>query len=127
MEETKFWTKGKIIFLSVILALILIIVCSVLMFKSSMKKKYIEFENQLTLNAENYLSIEGITLKSGEWRKINIKDILKQGLAPNELSSKCTGYVLAEASTKTTTINYKTYIKCGKAYESSTFGGRIRH
>lgn len=119
MEETKFWTKGKIILFSVLGAIIIIIICSVLIYNASMKKKYIEFENQITLNAENYLSIEGITLQSGEWRKIDIKDILKQKLVINEISDKCEGYVLAEASKKTLTVNYKTYLKCGKSYESS--------
>lgn len=119
MEETKFWTKGKIIFLCVIFAIILLIVGIVLIHKSSLKKQYVEFENQLTLNAVNYLQLEGITLKSGEWRKIDIQKIVKKGLVTNKLASNCTGYVLAQAQTKTKAVNYKTYLKCGNAYEST--------
>lgn len=119
MEETKFWTKGKIIFLCVVFVIILIIICAIFIHKSSVKKQYVEFENQLTLNAVNYLDLEGITLKSGEWRKIDIQKIVKKRLVTNKLAKNCTGYVLAQAETKTKAVNYKTYLKCGNAYEST--------
>lgn len=119
MEETKFWTKGKIIFLCVIFVIILIIIGAIFIHKSSVKKQYVEFENQLTLNAVNYLDLEGITLKSGEWRKIDIQKIVKKRLVTNKLAKNCTGYVLAQADTKTKSVNYKTYLKCGNAYEST--------
>lgn len=119
MEETKFWTKGKIIFLCVMFVIILIIIGAIFIHKSSVKKQYVEFENQLTLNAVNYLDLEGITLKSGEWRKIDIQKIVKKRLVTNKLAKNCTGYVLAQAETKTKAVNYKTYLKCGNAYEST--------
>lgn len=119
MEETKFWTKGKIIFLCVVFVIILIIIGAIFIHKSSLKKQYVEFENQLTLNAVNYLDLEGITLKSGEWRKIDIQKIVKKRLVTNKLAKNCTGYVLAQADTKTKSVNYKTYLKCGNAYEST--------
>lgn len=119
MEETKFWTKGKIIFLCVVFVIILIIIGAIFIHKSSVKKQYVEFENQLTLNAVNYLDLEGITLKSGEWRKIDIQKIVKKRLVTNKLAKNCTGYVLAQAETKTKAVNYKTYLKCGNAYEST--------
>lgn len=119
MEETKFWTKGKIIFLCVVFVIILIIIGAIFIHKSSLKKQYVEFENQLTLNAVNYLDLEGITLKSGEWRKIDIQKIVKKRLVTNKLAKNCTGYVLAQAETKTKAVNYKTYLKCGNAYEST--------
>lgn len=119
MEETKFWTKGKIIFLCVVFVIILIIIGAIFIHKSSLKKQYVEFENQLTLNAVNYLDLEGITLKSGEWRKIDIQKIVKKRLVTNKLAKNCTGYVLAQAETKTKVVNYKTYLKCGNAYEST--------
>lgn len=119
MEETKFWTKGKIIFLCVMFVIILIIIGAIFIHKSSVKKQYVEFENQLTLNAVNYLDLEGITLKSGEWRKIDIQKIVKKRLVTNKLAKNCTGYVLAQADTKTKSVNYKTYLKCGNAYEST--------
>lgn len=119
MEETKFWTKGKIIFLCVVFVIILIIICAIFIHKSSVKKQYVEFENQLTLNAVNYLDLEGITLKSGEWRKIDIQKIVKKRLVTNKLAKNCTGYVLAQAETKTKAVNYKTYLKCGNVYEST--------
>lgn len=119
MEETKFWTKGKIIFLCVVFVIILIIIGAIFIHKSSVKKQYVEFENQLTLNAVNYLDLEGITLKSGEWRKIDIQKIVKKRLVTNKLAKNCTGYVLAQADTKTKSVNYKTYLKCGNAYEST--------
>lgn len=119
MEETKFWTKGKIIFLCVMFVIILIIIGAIFIHKSSVKKQYVEFENQLTLNAVNYLDLEGITLKSGEWRKIDIQKIVKKRLVTNKLAKNCTGYVLVQADTKTKSVNYKTYLKCGNAYEST--------
>lgn len=119
MEETKFWTKGKIIFLCVVFVIILIIIGAIFIHKSSVKKQYVEFENQLTLNAVNYLDLEGITLKSGEWRKIDIQKIVKKRLVTNKLAKNCTGYVLAQAETKTKAVNYKTYLKCGNVYEST--------
>lgn len=119
MEETKFWTKGKIIFLCIVFVIILIIIGAIFIHKSSVKKQYVEFENQLTLNAVNYLDLEGITLKSGEWRKIDIQKIVKKRLVTNKLAKNCTGYVLAQAETKTKAVNYKTYLKCGNAYEST--------
>lgn len=122
MEEVKFWTKGKLIFLGVILGIIAIITVSIILYKSNIKKKYIELENQFNYAAPNYLLKEQITLKKDQWRKIDIKDILKQKLVINNLASNCKGYVLAKASKSGSSTNYNTYLSCKNKYKTENYG-----
>lgn len=122
MEEVKFWTKGKLIFLGIFVAVIAIIVASILLHRNIVKKKYIELENQFTYAASNYLLKEQITLKKGQWRKINIKEILKQKLVINDLASGCKGYVLAQANKSGSSTNYNTFLSCGNKYKTEDYG-----
>ncbi len=80
MEEVKFWTKGKLIFLCVILGIIAIITVSIILYKANIKKKYIELENQFTYAAPNYLLKEQITLKKNMKLKtmVQIRYLKKQ-------------------------------------------------
>lgn len=121
MEEVKFWTKGKIIALSVFLGIIAVIVGIIFLHRYSLKKEYIELQNQFTYAAPNYLLKEQITLEKGQWRKINIKDILSQKLVISDLASSCKGYVLANAKTSST-INYNTYLDCNNIYKTEDYG-----
>lgn len=119
MEEVKFWTKEKLIGIAVFIGIFLIIFLAVTIHRNSVKKKYIELENQFTYAAPNYLLKEQINLKKGQWRKIDIKDILKQKLVINDLASNCSGYVIANASKNVNEIEYTTYLDCKKYYKTS--------
>ena len=73
MEETKFFTKGRIITISAIVVVITSIVLGIVLHRSNLKKEYIKFENQLRYAAPNYILKEKIVLGENEWREINIK------------------------------------------------------
>ena len=106
MEEEKFWTKTKFIILGVILVIIGLIVASILIYRSSMKKKYIILESQINNSAPNYLALEDITLKKDEYRKISIDLIKDKKLVTNSNIDDCDGYVIAKnGSTETGTEN----------------------
>lgn len=125
MEVTKFWTKGKIIFLLIILGIGLSFFLISYHKKSTLKKEYIKLENLLTLNAPYYMQLEGIELELGEWREINIKDVFKRGLAKNSYSSDCKGYIIASSDEETENIDFQTYIKCGKIYTTMNYGSKL--
>ncbi len=145
MEETKWLTKTKII----ILASLIMIVCMIFIINKVNKNKlineYKNYEKQLEYSAPNYIQKEKITLSEYEWRKIDVKDILKQGFVTNKRSSDCEGYVIANAlknetenskiyddetsSDKLSTnevisnnITYKSYIKCKNIYTTEGYG-----
>lgn len=149
MEETKWFTKGKIILFVIILLIIGGIVAFIFIHKNNLKKDYINFENQLEYAAPNYLLKEKIILKENEWREIDIKDILKQKLVINKRAEDCKGYVIAEGleniddeeteeiSTQTeqtteeqkkeeakasTNITYNAYITCKDIYKTNGYG-----
>ena len=124
MEEVKFWTKGKIIILLSIIGIILLIVGIVNIFNNNQKKKYIELENQFTYAAPNYMLKEQLTLKKGQYRKININDILKQKLVINEIAKNCNGYVIAKSYDGKNT-DYKTYISCKNYYTTANYGSSV--
>ena len=65
MEETKFWTKGKIIFLCVVFVIILIIIGAIFIHKSSVKKQYVEFENHCIreIDTLSFINIASFTDK----------------------------------------------------------------
>lgn len=120
MEETKWLTKGKIILISLILLVIIGIVSGIFIHRSNLKKDYIKFENQLAYAAPNYIIKEKIKLNDGEWREINIKDILSQKLVINKRSGDCSGYVIAQANDGDNT--YDVYIKCKNIYTTKNYG-----
>ena len=114
MEETKFFTKGKIIIISAIVVLIASIVLGIVLHRSNLKKEYIKFENQLRYAAPNYILKEKIVLGENEWREINIKEILSQKLVINKRANDCSGYIIAEYNSSTKKNDYNVYIKCKK-------------
>lgn len=120
MEEEKFWTKTKFIILGVILVIIGLIVASILIYRSSMKKKYIILESQINNSAPNYLALEDITLKKDEYRKISIDLIKDKKLVTNSNIDDCDGYVIAKNTEDV--VNYKTYIKCKSIYQTVGYG-----
>ncbi len=127
MEETKWLTKGKIIIISLVVVAILSIFIGVSIHKSNLRKKYIEFENQLAYAGSNYLLKEKIELKENEWRQIDIKDIIKQKLVTFSRASDCKGYVIVQSSSTTKSIDssnnsYSAYISCGKIYKTKNYG-----
>ncbi len=127
MEETKWLTKWKIIVISIIILILSSIFIGVSIHKSNLKKEYIKFENNLVYAASNYMLKEKIELGENEWRKIDIKDIIRQKLVTFSRSTDCKGYVIAQASDKDTTTgnienSYNAYIKCGKIYTSKNYG-----
>ena len=120
MEVQKFWTKTKIILLIVLLVIIGIIIGSILIHRSNLKKEYIKLEKQFNNAAPNYLLLEQIELDEDEYRKINIKSILKDKLVINKRADDCSGYVIAENSNEV--IKYNTYLKCKKIYQTTGYG-----
>lgn len=122
MEETKWLTKGKIILISSILLVIVGVVAGIFIYRANLKKDYIKFENQLKYAAPNYILKEKITLNENEWRKIDIKEIIKQKLVINKRSSDCTGYIIVESSNKTADNEYSAYIKCKNIYTTKNYG-----
>ena len=63
MEESRFWTKTKLIILFVFLAIIGIVVGIIFLNRAKLKKDYIKLENQITNQAApNYMLIEQIDL-----------------------------------------------------------------
>lgn len=122
MEETKFFTKGKIIIISAIVVLIASIVLGIVLHRSNLKKEYIKFENQLRYAAPNYILKEKIVLGENEWREINIKEILSQKLVINKRANDCSGYIIAEYNSSTKKNDYNVYIKCKKIYTTKGYG-----
>ena len=124
MEESRFWTKGKIILGIVILIVIAGIVGLIFLNRARLKKEYIKLENQITnQSAPNYLLYEQIELDDDEYRKINIKSMLKDNLITNKRVNDCDGYVIAENNNGS--INYKTYLKCKKIYITEGYGTTV--
>lgn len=117
MEVTKFWTKGKIIALLVLISIISVVTIGILMHRSELKKEYKQLSNELTLKAENYLILEHITLDNGQWRKISIDELVRKKLVVNERANDCQGYVLVKA-TSDDEINSKAYINCKNIYDT---------
>lgn len=122
MEETKFFTKGRIITISAIVVVIASIVLGIVLHRSNLKKEYIKFENQLRYASPNYILKEKIVLGENEWREINIKEILSQKLVINKRSSDCSGYIIAEYNASTKDNDYNVYIKCKNIYTTKGYG-----
>lgn len=122
MEETKFFTKTRIIIICTVIVIVIGIILGVFLYKSNLKKEYIKFENQLKYAAPNYILKEKIVLSENEWRKINIKEILKQKLVINKNSEDCSGYIIAEYNSSTKENNYNVYIKCKNIYITKGYG-----
>lgn len=120
MEVTKFWTKTKIIILISLLLIIALIVSIIFIRRSILKKEYIKLESFINNNVSNYLSLEAIELKKGEYREINIKDLYKARLANNDYEDDCDGYSIVEYTGET--INSKTYLKCKNIYKTEGYG-----
>lgn len=120
MEVQKFWTKTKIIILIAILLIIGIVVGAIFIHRAKLKKEYIKLENQFNNAAPNYLLLEQIELEEDEYRKINIKAIVKDKLVINKRSDDCSGYVIAENNSDN--INYNTYLKCKNIYQTEGYG-----
>lgn len=122
MEETKFFTKGKIITIGVIVVAIISIILGIVLHRSNLKKEYIKFENQLKYAAPNYILKEKIVLGENEWREIDIKKILSQKLVINKRANDCSGYVIAEYNSNAKENDYSVYIKCKKIYTTKGYG-----
>lgn len=125
MEEEKFFTKFKLIVLGVILGIIAIIVVSILLYRNSMKKKYILLESQINNSAPNYLILEDIELEKDEYRKIDIKSIKEKKLVTNSNINDCSGYVISKNSKGDEgqeKYDYKTYLSCKKIYKTVGYG-----
>ena len=120
MEETKFFTKTKLIILGALLALIILTVVIIIVRKNKLRDEYITYQNQLEYAASNYLLKEKITLDKGDWREISVSDILKQKLITNKRSNDCEGYVIAQNNNGTN--DYKAYIKCKNIYVTDGYG-----
>ena len=123
MEVQKFWTKTKVIILLILLLIIGLIIGGIFLRRHYLKKEYIKLESFINNNVDNYLKLEGIVLEDGEYRKINIVDIYKKGLAQlasNKYQDDCIGYSIVEVN-KLETEN-KTYIKCKNIYVSKGYG-----
>ena len=120
MEEEKFWTKTRLIIIGSLLLIIGIIVLSIFLYRSSMKKKYIVLESQINNSAPNYLALEDITLKDDEYRKIPIELIKEKKLVTNSKIDDCEGYVIAKNNKDL--VNYKTYITCKSIYTTLGYG-----
>ena len=123
MEETKFFTKGKIITFIVVLAIIGIVVGLIFLSRAKSKKEYMRLETKFNNAAPNYLLMEKIELEDGEYKKINIKDILKRKIYTDERANDCSGYVIAENIDGK--INYTTYLKCKNIYITPGYGAEI--
>lgn len=127
MEETRWLTKTKLIIIIALLLIIVGIITGVFVHRSKLKKEYIKFESQLRENSYNYLSREKIVLDENEWKKVDIRDILKIKIIINSYASDCKGYVIIQASSMdkstgevTTTSN--PYIKCKNIYTTKNYG-----
>lgn len=127
MEETKWLTKTKLIIIIALLLVIVGIITGFFVHRSNLKKEYIKFENQLRDSAQNYLLREKIVLAENEWKKIDIKDILKRKIITNSYASDCKGYVIVKASsmdkdTGEISNTYSPYIKCKNIYTTDNYG-----
>ena len=120
MEETKFLTKTKLIILGALILLVVLTVVVIFVRRNKLKNEYIAYEKQLEYAASNYLLKEKITLKTNEWREIDVKDILKQKLVTNKRSNDCSGYVIAQNNKGTN--DYKAYITCKNIYKTDGYG-----
>ena len=120
MEETKFLTKTKLIILGALILLVVLTVVIIFVRRNKLKNEYIAYEKQLEYAASNYLLKEKITLKTNEWREIDVKDILKQKLVTNKRSNDCSGYVIAQNNKGTN--DYKAYITCKNIYKTDGYG-----
>lgn len=121
-EESKFKiTRGMLILIGIIVIVIIIIVI-VLISLFNNKNKYTQedfdkLEKRMVDEAPIYISQKNIELTSQEY-KIELKDMLEENggsIDSNKYNALkiCDGYVIA---TKTTSNNYKAYIKCGNLY-----------
>ena len=88
MEVTKFWTKPRIIFLSILIGIIGIIVGIVFLNRAKLKKQYMKIESQINRNAFNYLLLENLYLDTDEYKKIDIKKIAKYKLISDKYSKE---------------------------------------
>ena len=120
MEETKFWTKAKLIAIGIIVGIIAIIVIFILLHRSSMRKKYILLESQINNAAPNYLVLEDIELEEDQYRKIPIENIKKKKLVTNSNINDCIGYAIAKNNKGN--MEYKTYISCKNIYKTVGYG-----
>ncbi len=122
-EESKFKiTRGMLILIGIIAIVIIIIVIILISLFNKNKTKYTQedfnsLEKRMIDEAPIYISQKNIELTSQEY-KIDLKDMLEEnGGSINSSKVKaskiCDGYVIA---TKTTSDNYKAYIKCGNLY-----------
>ena len=107
MEETKFFTKGKLIIIGIFLLIIGLIVGGIFLRRTILRKQYIKLENQINNAAPNYLSIEKITLKNNQYRKINISEIMRDKIITDpqtvKKDSDCNGYVIVRNQNKKNT------------------------
>ena len=126
MEETKFFTKGKLIIIGIFLLIIGLIVGGIFLRRTILRKQYIKLENQINNAAPNYLSIEKITLKNNQYRKINISEIMRDKIITDTQTVKkvsdCNGYVIVRNQNKKNT--FKTYLKCKNIYITKGYGSK---
>ena len=124
-QREKHITRLHIIlfFLVLIIGLIIFFVIKGTLNNSS--NKYKEYEETLENAAENYAIINNIVFYEGFEERIDIVDIVNQGLVRSDIIDECEGYVIVrrERNIATEEIEniYKAYIKCGDKYRSTNY------
>lgn len=120
MEVTKFWTKTKIIVFSVLAAIIILGIVSVMLYRNNLKKKYMALEPKFNNSINNYLKAVGLELENDKYIETDIKDIIKKGgFVTDSLAKDCEGYVISEKSGNTT------YLKCKNIYTTEGYGQKV--
>lgn len=125
MEETKLFSKGRIILIVVILLIIVGLITGYFIHRSNLKKEYIKLESNLELMSPNYLKKEKITLKENEWKKIDLKELVNYSSTFGKYLDSCDGYVIAKSYTvgeDNSDVLYTGYVSCGKIYETEGYG-----
>lgn len=120
MEVTKFWTKTKIIILSVLVAIIAITVVSIIVYRNNLKKKYMALETKFNNSINNYLTAVGLELEDDKYIETDIKDVIKKGgFVTDSLAKDCEGYVISMKNGNTT------YLKCKSIYTTEGYGKKV--
>ena len=118
-------TRGMAILAALILIIVLGVVISINVGKSTNINKYKNFENELITGAQNYYVIKNLDIDEGEEKKISLKDLSNANLVYSDLKNKCSGYVIIsneeDFSEDKYNLVYNAYIKCGKKYMTANY------
>ena len=118
-------TRGMAILAALILIVVLAIVFTINLGKSTNVNKYKDFEKELVTGAQNYYVIKNLDIDEGEEKKITLKTLSSSNLVYSDLKDKCDGYVIItneeDFSTEKYKLNYNAYIKCGRKYMTANY------